>query len=521
MLAILPRYARSRLLPLIPLVAAVVFAALLPARPAIAAAEPFGSTTVIEIARELAKKPYVAPDQTLPASIDNLAYDDYQSIKFNRTKAIGRDRQLPIWVELFHRGLLYRERIDVALVKNGFAENIPYSTDLYDFTGLRSARREDGDIGFAGLRLLGPLNSDDFEEFAVFQGASYFRAIGQGEGYGLSARGLALKTDRPGSEEFPVFRKFWIEEPAAGGDSSVVVHALLDSPSVAGAYRFVVKPGMPTTMEVSATLFPRVDLDDVGIGPGTSMFAFSAMDRKNADDYRPEVHDSEGLLIREADGSYFWRPLNNPPAFTTTRYDADSPTGFGLMQRTRDFNSYQDLWARYETRPSLWVEPQGDWGKGKVTLVEIPTVSEFFDNIVAYWQPAEPLRAGSQHTFAYKLSWGAEPRDRAAVTVAASRSGQVLSDKPIPLRQFMVDFADAAALAMPSKAPFAAVRPSVEVGTTAGFIGGPLITDMPGVGWRIGFQLDPKGATSADIRMKMTFPDGRPTEGWVYHWTRE
>jgi glucans biosynthesis protein len=488
---------------------------------AFATTEAFGPTTVVDLARQLSRSAYVPPDKTLPSSISDLSYDDYQAMQFRRERALGRDANLPIWVELFHRGLLYEDRVDIAVVHDGLAESVPYSTDLFRFGELRKADPADGDIGFSGLRLLGPLNRPgSFDEFAVFQGASYFRSLASGQTYGLSARGLALRTDHPGDEEFPVFRKFWIERPNPQS-AEIVVEALLDGPSVAGAYRFVLHPGSPTTMDVSATLFPRVDLVDVGLAPGTSMFAFDANGRR-LDDYRPEVHDSDGLLIHENSGTYVWRPLANPREFSTSRYRDDHPLGFGLMQRTREFADYRDLWAHYETRPSLWIEPQGDWGEGEVTLVEIPTSSEFFDNIVAYWQPARPIAGGTEFSFAYRASWGGEPGGEAAVTVKETRSGQALSARPIPVRQFMIDFADpaAAVAATSSERDFRAILPAVQVAASAGSVAGLLLTPLPdGTGWRAGFQLDPHEARSIDLRLTLTFPDGRAAEVWTYRWT--
>ena len=483
-----------------------------------ASGQPFGPTTVVDLARQLSLKPYVPPDHVLPASIGDLSYDDYQAIQFKPELALGRDQSLPIWTELFHRGQIFKDRIDVAVVKDGVATDVVYSPDLFTF-GPVTTTAADGDIGFSGLRLIGQLNGPGlFHEFAVFQGASYLRGIGSGQSYGLSARGLALATDQPGHEEFPIFRKFWVVQ-ADPASPSIVVYALLDSPSVAGAYRFTVQPGSPTTMDVEATLFPRaVDLTDVGLGPGTSMFDFDANGRKNADDYRPEVHDSDGLLIQQANNSFLWRPLANPRDFSVSRFDQQAPRGFGLMQRARDYRDYEDLWAHYELQVSLWVEPKGDWGKGAVTLVEIPTGSEFFDNIVAYWRPAQPLKAGSEFSFAYRMSWGAEPTDGAEVFVNATRSGQALSDHPIPIRQFMIDFVDrdappATGENSPAALGFAPVLPSIAVTSDDGSVAGLLLTPLlDGTGWRAGFQLDPMAATSINLSVTLTFPDGRPAE---------
>ena len=88
----------------------------------------------------------------------------------------------------------------------------------------------------------------------IFAGASYFQAIARNQVFGMSARGLAIGTGEPEGEEFPFFRAHWIEAPS--GDR-MVVHSLLDGPSATGAYRFTIRPGDETTIDVEATIFVR------------------------------------------------------------------------------------------------------------------------------------------------------------------------------------------------------------------------------------------------------------------------
>ena len=259
--------------------------------PLIGADGPFQRSTVVEIARQLAKANYAPPPSDLPDPIKNLTYDELRDIRFKPAAAVWADTNLPFQLQLFHRGFYYKEEIDVAIVDDGEAHHLAYSPDMFTTGKVFTKPLPEEDIGFAGIRLHGRINSPDrFDEVAVFQGASYFRSLGKDQVYGLSARGLALKVGEPEGEEFPLFRAFWVEKPVADSDA-VVVHALLDSPSVSGAYRFTIRPGLPTTMDVEATLFPRVDLAKVGLAPGTSMFFFSLNGRDGVDDWRPEVHD--------------------------------------------------------------------------------------------------------------------------------------------------------------------------------------------------------------------------------------
>ena len=243
-----------------------------------------------------------------------------------------------------------------------------------------------------------------FDEIAVFQGASYFRGVSKGQVYGLSARGLAIDTAQPGGEEFPFFRAFWLETPVPTARQTIV-HALLDSPSATGAYTFRIAGGKPTTMDVEVKLFTRKQIEHVGVAPLTSMFLFSGNGRERIDDFRPAVHDSDGLAIADANGERVWRPLANPRRLQVSAFSVKELAGFGLIQRQRNFPSFEDLEARYERRPSAWVEPVGSWGSGAVHLVEIPSEEEIHDNVVAFWRPQEPYKQGSAYTFAYRLTW--------------------------------------------------------------------------------------------------------------------
>jgi glucans biosynthesis protein len=372
------------------------------------------------------------------------------------------------------------------------------------------------DIGFAGIRLHGRINAPDrFDEVAVFQGASYFRSLGKDQLYGLSARGLALKVAEPEGEEFPLFRAFWVETPVADSDA-VVVHALLDSPSVAGAYRFTIRPGLPTTMDVEATLFPRVELTKVGLAPGTTMFYFSLNGRDGVDDWRPEVHDSDGLLMVNGRGERLWRPLSNPHRLQISAFQDTGPRGFGLIQRDRHAETYQDFESHYELRPSLWVEPVGDWGQGSVTLVEIPSDSEINDNIVAYWAPKEPIPAGSEFSFAYRLSWGNDPAQTpGGAVVAATRRGKATLKGDSPVRRFVIDY-----MIPDQGAERPKTMPKADIWASAGTLSDVVVEDNPiDGGWRVVFKLDPGTNELIELRCVLSFDDKRPAEIWTYRWT--
>ncbi len=369
-----------------------------PAQPAGA----FDGSTVRNMARQLALQPYKAPAGDLPAVLKNLDFDAYRDIRFDPDKALWRGQGRKFTAQFFHRGYIYQDRVDIFDVSGGQAVPVKYSPDLFSFGKNQPST---GDLGFAGFRIQYPLNRGDTgDEVCAFLGASYFRAVAKGQGYGISARGLAIRTADAGGEEFPVFRSFWLERPGPGAEQ-LVIHALLDSPSAAAAFRFTIRPGDDTVFDTEAAIYPRTDITQAGLAPLTSMFLFDVNDHNRFDDWRAAVHDSTGLQLRTGHDEAIWRPLTNPRDLQISTFQDTSPRGFGLMQRERAFSDYQDLESRYEKRPSLWVEPIGDWGQGAVELVEIPSDREVNDNMVVFWRPHDPLRAKGEYLLSYRLHW--------------------------------------------------------------------------------------------------------------------
>jgi periplasmic glucans biosynthesis protein len=486
-------------------------------RPAFARDGPFDASTVVGLARALAKAPYAAPSTALPEVLAKLHYDQYRDIRFRpEASPLARPGQ-EFQLQLFSLGYLFKSPVELALVQGGQARHLAYRPDMFDAGKLVPGPLPSEDVGFSGFRLVYPLNVPDrFDEVAVFQGASYFRSLGRGQAYGLSARGLALKVGDPAGEEFPVFRAFWIEEPSPRS-YTVVVHALLDSPSVAGAYRFRIVPGRETVMDVEAVLFPRVDLTEVGLAPGTSMYMFSPTDRGRADDFRPQVHDSDGLLMLNGRGEQLFRPLANPTKLQLSSFQDRAPKGFGLVQRDRNPEDYQDFEASFERRPSLWVEPVGDWGEGSVVLVEIPSDSEIHDNIVSFWRPRQPVRAGSELRIAYRLTWGTEPEAARQVSrVLLSAVGRSDVEAPTPVRRFVVDYSGSPACSSTPCSP-----PKAQVTSSAGKVRDVVVQANPLTGgYRVSFVLDPEKAELCELRLELAFDDSRRAEVWVYRWTK-
>ena len=487
-----------------------------PAQPGIARSGPFDAETVVGLARTLAKSPFVAPVASVPETMAKLQYDQYRDIRFNPAATIWAQPGRKFRLQLLSLGYLFTSPVEIAIVEDGRAQHLAYRADMFTAGRLVPAPLPTQDIGFSGFRLLFPINDRRrFDEVAVFQGASYFRSLGHDQAYGLSARGLALKVGDPTGEEFPIFRAFWIEEPKPRS-STLTLHALLDSPSVTGAFRFELRPGRETTMLVEAVLFPRVELKEVGFAPGTSMFMFSASGRSGVDDFRPQVHDSDGLLIFNGRGEHLWRPLANPAKLQMSSFTDQKPRGFGLMQRNRNLADYQDFGAHLERRPSLWVEPIGDWGEGEVILTEIPSDAEIHDNIVAFWRPRKPLAAGSEFRVSYRLSWGDEPsaaRDR--LRVLATALGRADVKGPTPVRRFVIDYSPEL------KQESTAAPPSATVTTSAGKVQDVVVSDNPLTrGYRVTFTLDPEKSELCELRLELKFEDSRCAEVWLYRWTK-
>ncbi len=478
----------------------------------------FDDDTVPALARQLAAAPFHKPVVELPPWLHDMGYDAYRGIRFNPTRALWREQGLPFQAQFFHRGFLFKDRVRVFTVADGRASEVAYSPKLFNFPAGTQPGRTANDLGFAGFRLHGRLNrADYFDEICAFLGASYFRAVAKGQAYGLSARGLALDTLQPQGEEFPVFRSFWLETPAADADA-VVVHALMDSPSVSGAFRFAIHPGVDhsndeTRFDVQARLYPRVELAHAGIAALTSMYSFGASDRAGVDDYRPAVHDSDGLALWTGAGEQIWRPLQNPSRVQDSGFEDSNPRGFGLMQRQRDFADYADDEAHYQRRPSLWVEPVGDWGKGSVHLIELPTGDEYHDNIVAFWRPAAPLAAGREHRFDYRLHWcNAHTWNPALASVADTRIGAV---PKTGARRVVIDFEGDALKGLSAESGIKA-----DVWSNTGKVLNPVAHALTTTdGWRIGFELEPGNATAVELHARLTKDTQPLSETWLYRWT--
>ena len=459
--------------------------------------------------------PYQAPADDLPKRLGELTYDDYRNIRFRPSAALWHYDGLPFQLQFFHRGGLFRDKVTVREFSPTHEQVIPFVRDFFSYDLAKDLGTMHSSLGYAGFRVHTPINRGDvYDEVIAFLGSSYFRAIGAGQVYGLSGRGLAINcglTDQ--REEFPRFTDFWVGKPSAG-DTALTIYALLKGPSVTGAYEFIVRPGKATIVEVRSELIFRREVSLPGVAPLTSMFWYGENSGRPYGQLRQEVHDSDGLIVQDAAGSHLWQPLHNPGWPETTTKPIHQLTRFGLLQRDRRMTSYEDLEAHYEQRPSAWIEPMGDWGDGNVRLVQLPAGGEYGDNIVAFWVPATRPVVGQPLRFNYRIIWTlGEPPSDGLGRVVNTHEGD-LTNAPGG-RLFWVDFADENFVARDA----ATLEADIEIGE-GGHLRYHSISPYPQIGgWRVAIEaesLAPGQLIAVKCHLRA---HGKPiTETWVYAW---
>jgi periplasmic glucans biosynthesis protein len=494
-----------------------------PAVPAPAPQPRFSFDDVVKRARDMAVQSHEAP-HPLPDALAKLDFDTWRDIRFRPDRALLQGQGSNFRLQTFHPGFLYTRPVTINLIREGVPAPIPYAANLFDYGRTKFERPLPVNTGFAGFRLHYPLNEPKVhDELISFLGASYFRFLGEGQKYGLSARGLTIGVGAKETEEFPVFREFWLEQPEAGGDRAVI-YALLDSESATGAYRFDVYASKETVVEVTAMVFARKRIERLGLAPLTSMFFTGENDRRYADDFRPELHDSDGLLIHTGAGEWIWRPLRNPTRIEAAAFLDTNIRGFGLMQRDRNFEHYQDLDLNYELRPSYWVEPLEGWGEGKIELFEIPTSDETNDNIVAQWAPMQAMEPGQNRTWRYKITATTDEGEITPGGIARNtyrtKPKALGSSEPVTstMTRFIIDFTDGQ-LPFFAKAPDQVqVVPSISAGRIVRTF---LVPNPQTGGFRAGIDVDVPAGQSADIRAFLRVGNKALTETWTYPWRPE
>jgi periplasmic glucans biosynthesis protein len=487
-----------------------------PQGPRLGPPQDFSFDALTALAKRNASQPYKAPQSRAAQIIKAIDFDAAQKIKFRPDHALWAHRPGADPVSFFHLNKYSADPVTIHLVEGGKAREILYGPDYFDYSVSGLDPKALANLGFAGFRVMDGQGKPT--DWLAFQGASYFRSSGQDAQYGASARGIAINTAAATAEEFPRFSQFWLE--ASG--PAVAIFALLDGPSITGAYRFdaVKNDNGPVVMNVHCVLFFRADISRLGIAPLTSMYWYGENERRKAADWRPEIHDSDGLALWTGKGERIWRPLIDPPQVMTNSFMDTNPKGFGLIQRDRDFENYQDDGAYYNKRPGIWVELKGNWGAGAVQLVEIPTDDEIHDNIVAYWRPDADIKSGDSLTFDYRLYWQdsepAYPKNIAHVVATRLGVGGVPGQIPVPRdkHKFVVDFTGGPLMQMQQRFDIKPVVSASRGKTDNSYVIKVVGTDR----WRAFFDLQAEGNAPVDLRLFLKLGDKTLSETWIYQY---
>ena len=483
----------------------------------------FGFEDVANKARSLVEQEYQPPETNTTPALRELEYEQYAQIQYRMDQAIWREEGLPFQLSFFHEGMHYVSAVEMNIVDDNGVHEIPFNADDFHYGDVKLNEKDLEGLGFAGFRIHYPINAPNvFDEIMVFQGASYFRVVGKNQIYGLSGRGLAIDTETPSGEEFPNFREFWVVKPEPGSQS-LTVFALLDSPSATGAFRFVLDPGVDTMVDVKSRIFLREPVKKLGIAPLTSMFLFGPSQPSPTLNFRPAIHDSNGLLIHGGESGWVWRPLVNPPNVEVSNQHVDELKGFGLLQRSHAFHDYEDLVDRYDLRPSAWIEPQGNWGPGSVELLEIPTPNETNDNIVAFWKPDEMPRVGEPVDFNYRIYWTmneSKYHDPALSWVDSTMrsQGEVrqnnLIREPDGSLAFVIDFKGPG---LESLAPDIQPTAIIDVGDNGKLVESRVVRNVAEGGWRVILRVKrDDSAQPLEIRTHLEESSQRLSETWFY-----
>jgi periplasmic glucans biosynthesis protein len=469
---------------------------------------PFSSAAVLNMAIALAQKPFKPPEAPLPSVFSGLNFEQYASIRRIPSTAIWSNEKLGFSLEPLHRGFVYTTPVEINIVENGLAQKVIYDPADFDFGKLKTPAAV-GDLGFSGLRVLAA-SDHGFQDVAIFQGASFYRSRARGQNFGVTARGLAIRTgDEPG-EEFPLFRAFWVEKPTPASDT-LTIHALLDSASVTGAFRFTLHPLETTIIDTEMTLISRAAVDKLGFGAMAAAYLFSPLDHRRPDDARSAVYETTGLQILSGSGEWLWRPVSNRETLQISAFADLNPRGFGMLQRSRTFDAFLDDETHWELKPTLWIEPIGDWGQGDLRLLEIPAASENNSNIVAQWRPKAGMAIAKSLSIAYRQFWCWEPPSRPPLAMCvSSRSGKV-GDR----RRFAVEMAGDL-FADPAKAAAATADVQCSPGKIASVRLFPY-KDRRSV--RVVFDLDPGSESYSELRLTLNLDKKAVSETWLFRWT--
>jgi glucans biosynthesis protein len=440
--------------------------------------------------------------------LSGLTFEQYAAIRRVPGTAIWSDQKLGFSLEPLHRGFVYTTPIGINIVENGMAEKVIYDAANFDFGPLKPPAAL-GDLGFSGLRIL-KASDQGFEDVAIFQGATFYRSRAHAQPFGLTARGLSIRTGDDPGEEFPLFREFWVEKPNPAANT-LTVQALLDSPSLAGAVRFTLRPADTTIIDTEMTLIARAAVDKFGFGSMAAAHLFSPLDHRRADDVRAAAYESAGLQILAGSGEWLWRPVSNRETLQISAFSDLNPRGFGLLQRSRSFEAFYDDDTHWELKPSLWIEPIGDWAAGDHHLLEIPAAAEANQNVIVQWRPKAGMAATATQSIAFRQFWCWSPPSKPPLTSCVSSRRGKAGDR----QRFAVEMAGDL-FADPAKAAAATADLHAQPGKITSVRLFPY-KDRRSV--RVVFDLDPGSETYSELRLTLRVDNQAVSETWLYRWT--
>ena len=477
--------------------------------------EPFAAGRVADLARALAAEPHKPP---APAPLDALASatpEDMAAVRYKPAELLWEGDNLAFTIEPLHRSRNLPGEVELYTVDGVFAARVPYDPGKFDFGKLKPPPAS-AQLGFTGFRVHHRGGDGKLNPVASLLNASIVSAAAHDQVWGAISQLLTVRSGEQMAEEAPHIRAVWIEKPKPTA-TELILHAVVDTPSLAGAVRFTLRVGEATVIDTECTIFARRQVDHFGLAPIQATYLSGPLDWPHADDMRPAVYEAGGVQMLTGSGEWIWRPIANRARLQISGFVDNDPQGFGLIQRDRVFSAFLDDDNEWQRRPSVWIEPIGKWGQGEITLMEIPAASQNNKNIACYWRPKPALAAGSEGSFAYRQFWSWRPPGRSdGAIVTASRIGRIPGDTSEAKTRFLLQF-EGGQLSDPAKA--ATIVPIIW--SSAGKVSSLRTYRTPRHrSMRVVFDLDASGQPLVELRVVLKQDAVSTSETWLYRWTQ-
>lgn len=474
----------------------------------------FTPAKVAEIARALAGDAFKPPAASPLDALASPSPEELAAIRYKPNELIWANDNLPFAIEPLHRTRNMPGELALYLVDGATASRLPYDPAKFEF-GKVKPPPAGTQLGFTGFRVLHRGSDGHLNPVVSLLNASILSAIARDQVWGAIARPMSVYSAEQG-EETPHIRTIWIEKPKPIA-TELVMHAVVDTPSLAGAVRFTLRAGEATVIDTECTIFARKQVDHLALTPIQATYLSGPIDWPQTGDMRPAAYEAGGVQMLTGAGEWIWRPVSNRSRLQISGFVDRDPQGFGLIQRDRAFATFLDDDGEWQRRPSVWIEPIGKWGPGEVTLMEIPAASQNNKNIACYWRPKPALAAGSETSFAYRQFWcWRTPEVPDGARVMLSRIGRLPGDTSEVKNRVLIQF-QGEQLSDPNKA--ATIAPSIW--SSAGKVSSVRVFRTPRHGsMRVVFDLDPGGQPLVELRVVLKQDAASMSETWLYRWTQ-